>query len=384
MSSSSQSKRKSERKQQQPHINATSSNQISSFSSSSYPSSSSASASATVTSPSLSSLRDSALKPATTCRYKRALHLFLYYCIDSDNDVELDNMDGLDLVVSEYIEHLHLTSQSKTLASNTINAINFYLPRSKHHLHESRLLIRGWNNLEPKHSRPPLTLELSVVIAISMLKGGYYDAAVATLLAFDCYLRIGELTNIRVCDVALRGNLHFGNAYTGAAIGLPNTKTGPNQFVTVSLPIVEQLLQHHVDSLLCVSNTKSQSLFNLSKEQYRKIFYMARDQLGLSKYLFTPHSLRHGAATCDYMKGKTVEDILLRGRWRQALSARIYIQSGQMLLISVDEPRLQQLGANIVLDSTKLMDLFTLYRPSIFRSSSSTSITSSSSSSQQC
>jgi integrase len=291
-------------------------------------------------------------------------------------------MDDLDLIVSEYIEHLHMTSQSKTLASNTINAINFYLPRAKHHLHESHLLIRGWNNLQPKHSRPPLTFELAVVIAISMLKGGYHGAAVATLLAFDCYLRIGELTNIRVCDVALRGNLHFGNAYTGAAIGLPNTKTGPNQFVTVSLPIVEHLLQYHIDSLLHISNNKSQSLFNMSSEEYRKIFYMARDQLGLAKYLFTPHSLRHGAATSDYMKGKPVEDILLRGRWRQALSARIYIQSGQMLLISVDEPQLQQLGANIVV-SGRLIDFFTYYRPTSLSLSFSSSSSSSSSSSQK-
>jgi integrase len=308
-------------------------------------------------------LRDAVLAPGTTKCYKRALNLFITWC-DGYGGEGIDTclVEDLDRSLCIYIEHLYHSGGTKTLASNTLNAVQFYAPRTKSLLPESHLLVRGWNRLVTKVPRVPLTFELTICIAISMLKAGLYHAAVATLLAFDCYLRVGELCGIRVCDVALTSGRHFGDAYLGSAIGLPSTKTGTNQHVKITIPLVESLVSHLVTHIMSSSSSSRETpLFNFTSDRYRKWFHAACDSLGLSRYNFTPHCLRHGAATYAHLRGVPMEEILYRGRWRNPLSARIYIQSGPMLLIQVHEPTLQTCGSNIN-KRNMLLPIFNYYR----------------------
>jgi integrase len=74
---------------------------------------------------------------------------------------------------------------------------------------------------------------------------------IAVLLAFDCLLRVGELCNIRKCDIADAGDPRIGKEYTGTAIRLPKTKTGANQWVTVE--------DKHVITLLRLLMTHTQN-----------------------------------------------------------------------------------------------------------------------------
>jgi len=60
-----------------------------------------------------------------------------------------------------------------------------------------------------------------------MARSGYHAEAVASLLAFHCFLRVGELTRLRICDVVMPGRM--GRAHSGMAVCLPLTKTGRNQ-----------------------------------------------------------------------------------------------------------------------------------------------------------
>lgn len=327
------------------------------------------SAAAASLAPTASILRDAVLAPSTIDRYKRALGLFLSWC-DSNGVTDTSDYEQLDTLLCLYIEHLFRTKQPKTSASNAINAIQFFTPRCKSLLPECHLLIRGWDRLTPAQSHPPLTFELTVVIAVCMLRASpstpsLYGAAVATLLAFDCYLRVGELCGIRVRDVALSAGHHFGTAYTGSAIALPRTKTGPNQYVTISMPVVQTLVTQLVSHVLSTSSSRAAPrdslLFDFTADTYRKYFHAACHALNLSQYGFTPHSLRHGAATYAHLRHVPLDDILLRGRWRQPLSARIYIQAGPMMLIQIHEPTLQLAGQNIIRKQT-LIHMFNYYR----------------------
>ncbi len=307
-------------------------------------------------------LRDAVLAYSTIKRYKRSLHLFITWC-DENGVVDSSNMDELDSILCSYIEHLYNIDKSKkTWALNALNAVQHFHPRSKSLLPESHLLVRGWARMVPKLSRPPLTFELAVVIAVSMLKAGFYRPAVATILAFECYLRVGELCAIRVRDVALISGRHFGQSYIGSAIGLVNTKTGPNQFVTIRTSFVDSLIEQLVTDLTYQCDDRDQLLFDFSSDTYRKHMQSACSSLGLSQYNFSPHSLRHGGATYSFMSNVPIEDILLRGRWRQPLSARTYIQSGPMLMIQVNQPQLQLIGANFINNPKSLIATFNFYR----------------------
>ena len=51
------------------------------------------------------------------------------------------------------------------------------------------------------------------------------------------------------------------------------------------------------------------------------------------------HSLRHGGATSLQVRGMSIADIILRGRWVSTKSATLYVQSGRALLLSVSVPK---------------------------------------------
>lgn len=121
-------------------------------------------------------------------------------------------------------------------------------------------------------------------------------------------------------------------------IRLAKTKTGSNQSVEVRSQVVRDLL------LLLLDQSQGggdQPLFP-SPSQFRRHFKQACSLLGLSE-AYVPHSLRHGGATHDHLRGLSVEDILRLGRWASTKSARHYIQSGRALLLKMEVP--QQVAA---------------------------------------
>jgi integrase len=166
-----------------------------------------------------------------------------------------------------------------------------------------------------------------------MVQRGYIRHAIATLLAFDCFLRVGELVNLRRADVATTNDARMGSDFNGTALRLRQTKTGPNQWVRVDNKDIEQLL------LLMVDTTEGaqSKLFPFSANQYRSVFKAVCASLGLSSS-YVPHSLRHGGATRWHLLDKSIEDILLRGRWASTKSARRYVQAGRAMLLATHVP----------------------------------------------
>lgn len=298
-----------------------------------------------------SMLCDAALAPRTVAAYRSATMKFLSWC-HSIGVLTLTSPLLLDELVSKYISYCYSNGVVLSVAVNTICGIQHYYPTLKHGLVVSKKAVAGWTRINAvgKQERPPLTLELTTVIAASMAKSGYFNAGVATLLAFDCYLRIGELIGLKISDVALTGSVVFGSAYTGTGVRLAKTKTGINQFVMIRSATVVTLLK-----LVIGTRTGNEYVFQLTSKQYRDLFHRIIGGLGLSGAGFVPHSLRHGGATTDFMKGLTIETILHRGRWAVSASARTYIHSGQALLLMVNAPQLQILGAKLQLKLEGIM-----------------------------
>jgi len=114
------------------------------------------------------------------------------------------------------------------------------------------------------------------------------------------------------------------------SLRLVKTKTGTNQWVDVQSGDVVMLLRTLLHDIHA-----HQLVFDFSANQYRHIFHLVCSSLGLGSVGYVPHSLRHGGATRDFMLGMPVEDVLLRGRWQSTKTARIYIQTGRALLLSV-------------------------------------------------
>ena len=157
---------------------------------------------------------------------------------------------------------------------------------------------------------------------------GEFDAALMMLVGFDCYLRIGELMNLTVQDVAMANDPRIGAAYRGVLLRLGKTKTGNNQTVTVESNDVAYLLQRHVRG-----RKSNEKVFTIGLSRFYSLMRQACDAFGLGEHGYTPHSLRHGGATRHFLQGKPIADIQFRGRWSEAKSVRTYIQSGRALLL---------------------------------------------------
>lgn len=267
-----------------------------------------------------------ALAPKTLTKYTQALKLFLDYC--NGQGFKATNERDVDRYMTLYLQYLYDTGQSFHLGSCAVFGLQHTVPWMAHHLNGSKLALKGWHRSSPSVSHPPLTWELTCLLSVWMAVRGEFDAALMMLVGFDCYLRIGELMNLMVQDVAMANDPRIGSAYRGVMLRLGKTKTGNNQTVTVDSIDVASLLQRHVRG-----RRLNERVFSVSQGHFYSIMYQACCAFGLGDHGYTPHSLRHGGATRHFLQGKPIADIQFRGRWSNSKSVRTYIQSGRALLL---------------------------------------------------
>jgi len=281
------------------------------------------------------SLMGQALAPTTHSKYTKALARFEAFC--DDQGFEVHRNRDVDRILTLYVQHLHDSGGSMDLAKNTIYAVQHRAPWLAHSLGAAKLALRGWHRTHPSNSHPPLTWELTCLMAVWMAIRGQHHAALAMLVGFDCYLRIGELLSLKVQDVAVSNDPRLGSAYRGVLLRLAHTKTGRNQAVTVEDSAVADMLTSHVQAR-GPSRTQSDLVFQVSRDSFYKLFHGACRAFGLDGLNYSPHSLRHGGATRHFLQKRHISDIQFRGRWSNSKSVRTYIQSGRALLLLTRVP----------------------------------------------
>jgi integrase len=289
-----------------------------------------------------SSLRDAALAPSTHRAYNRNLDNFLHFTrLTLPHLLQLPSIQ-IDQRLSAYFEHDFQSKGSYNNACHTLFGLIFHCPRLKTKLGESRLRLRGWRRLVRCKSHPPITWELAVLFATVLAKWGHHAEAVGTLLSFDCYLRVSELTKLRYSDVVMPGDPRTGSAHRTMALRLAVTKTGLNQWVSLGRERVTKALLFYLNAFPFLSDSL---VFPFTPSSFRSLLRAVSSSLGLGHIPYVPHSFRHGGATCDYLRGATIEQIMFRGRWVAMESARRYIQTSRALLIMLDIPaELNQAG----------------------------------------
>jgi integrase len=288
---------------------------------------------------------------STLSKYRHAVSDFLSWTTANAPD-DPDSSDDFDDLLTDYFHFLYETEQGKTKAHCTLYGILMHMPHLSGKLPTAAKALRGWNRLHPATSYPPLTWELTCLIALRLALGGRLRHAIATLLGFDCLLRVGEIVGLHRNDVADAQDARIGVPTVDMTLRLRCTKTGPNQWVVVEHPIVKQLVRK-----LLTATKPGQRLFPFSSGTFRFHFKAACASLGLSP-LYVPHSLRHGGATRAHLLKRPMEDILLRGRWASTKSARKYIQAGPAMLLTMDIPRpVQELARSVSQDLLLFLSL---------------------------
>jgi integrase len=277
-----------------------------------------------------SRLRDAALAPSTHLSYTRNLDKFLTHTRLSLSELMLLSPTIIDQRMAEYIDDLFARRGSYEYACQAVFGLIYRHPPIKLHLGESRMRLRGWKRLKNGKSHPPITWELTCVFAATMAKWGRHAEAVATLVAFDCFLRVGEMTRIQYDDVAMPNDPRMGGAHAQMVLRLARTKTGLNQSVSIDNPVVRHALHGYLLAYPFVSRDR---IFPFSPSAFRRTIREVSTSLGLSCIPFVPHSFRHGGATHYFFRGMSIEDIMFRGRWVALESTRRYITTARALLL---------------------------------------------------
>jgi hypothetical protein len=290
-------------------------------------------------------IRDAAIVPSTRQAYSRNLNKFLSHTRLSLPQLLCLPPNRIDWCLSVYFDYEFHHRGSYHNACHALFGLIFECPSLKPCLGESRLRLRGWRRLIKHRSHPPITWELTVLFATVMSKWGYHAEAVGTLLSFDCYLRVGELTRLQYADVVQSRDPRVGSSHRGImALRLAVTKTGQNQWVDLGRSEVAEVLMDHLKAYPFMP---SSLIFPFSPAAYRLLIREVASSVGLGNIPYVPHSFRHGGATCDYMRGASIDDIMFRGRWESLKSAKRYVQTARALLIIRDIPaELDALGGS--------------------------------------
>lgn len=265
----------------------------------------------------------SSLRPSTQREYQECMEEFIEYC--KREDLVLQSWSKVDSLLVRYVHHLYNLpeKQYKSKASKTICAIRFYCPEVKDLPLSSRALV-GWNRLEPVQQHTPCPISLTLGIAYYLKRIEKPRMSLAVLLAFDCYLRNDEVRAIKANEVIFHKEPSPQNV---ATILLPKTKSQKQQYVIVRSMLLHSLLRRQTKDL-----KPSDKLFPFGAQTFRDSIHKVLHEptlLNCPTINITPHSLRYGGATHDFLTRRLdITGIHHRGRWKRLKTTTDYIQAG--------------------------------------------------------
>src|SRR5262245_50824895 len=130
----------------------------------------------------MSKLLLAAYATSTIAKYRPAVSDFIDYC--DCLHIRPSSPESFDDALTSYINFLYESGKSRSRAEAALYGLLAFSPRLKGHLHTSLLCIRGWVRLQPSKPFPPLTWDLTCLIATRLLLSHLRPAAVAVLLSF--------------------------------------------------------------------------------------------------------------------------------------------------------------------------------------------------------
>ena len=241
--------------------------------------------------------------------------------------------DDFDIAASQWLEHIFAEGYPKGLGSDSLAALQHYVPEVAGKLRHSWRLLKSWQKMEPPVRVLPISPLMVLAISGACAKLGRITAAAAFLVCFDTFLRPGELYRLTKQDITWARGL--------AVLSLKKTKSGQRRNVEEMVVCHSRIanrwlwmaLQHKDPQDLLVDETPS---------QLRNLFFHILEHLQVPGY-FSLYSFRRGGATWHFLSQDNIEQALLRGRWASSSTARIYLQDAAATLshLQIDEEQRQ-------------------------------------------
>ena len=279
----------------------------------------------------IGSLKDSLIKPLTLRLYTQACAVF-FDLIVSLNWILPSEMWDFDLLMCECIELWWSEGEPRALVGNVLSGVEHFCPPVRGNLRGSWRLWRAWGANELPCRAPPFSLPACLAICFYMWEWGYSSAATLTLLAFHRFLRTAEFVSLTKRQL----NFHPEHKPTKVFIQFDNSKTAKRNHNVEGVTIEDVHLVRHLHKLFLAAVSPLECLMPFSMAQYRKIFAAACSAAGLGSE-FKPYSLRRGGATHHFRECHDMTQTMEIGRWREARTARIYVNTALLELTAMRE-----------------------------------------------
>ena len=291
----------------------------------------------------LGSLKGLTVQPGTRQRYTECLNRFFDW-MTGDGLVLPKQQARLDGLVSDYLEHLWASGEGRSIANNTLAALQDRDPSLKKKLPGSWRLLKAWTTVEIPNRAPPMTLQILDALCGWSIFKGCPEFGLSLRIAFYGLLRTGGLLSLRAKDVFIPG------PKGPAVLSLGLTKGGARQGAAESVTLHERSI---LPDLWKWKQVNAPSKFLAPKPHaWRALFTKAIEALKLNDLRFRPYSLRRGGATFWFNQHGSFDKLLVQGRWAAARTARVYLNDG-----------LAQL-ADMSLSNSVLIPYVNLYRKS--------------------
>lgn len=134
-------------------------------------------------------LKSANLKSTTLQSYNNKLLLFLSFYNLSLSRLSRYSRSHLDHLFSSWLDAYHSSGGHYTYACWSFHGLLYHYPSLSHHLPLSAQRLDGWKKIQQSISisHPPLTWELTCVIAVLLASWGDFAASCCVLLGFHCH-----------------------------------------------------------------------------------------------------------------------------------------------------------------------------------------------------
>lgn len=278
------------------------------------------------------SLAQIGLKDSTLRRYREAVHKAFEEWDFLSEDYE--NLVSFDLALGDLLEYAYEQGESVSFAGDLLSGIQTFLPFLRKQLSYSWHLFGLWRKNERSWQATPLSCAFLWAMVSRMAELGNVPMAFPLAAGFFGLFRTGELMLMSFATKT-------------------SNRLGPGEHVVIREPGV----LHLAATLLSLSPRRG-LIWQRSHQEFQSQFEKLVAFFGLESRGYRPCSLRRGGATHLYRQQTPMELILMKGRWRNSNSARLYISDGMTVLANLHRSR-------------KTKKLFRWYRNFIGYSSSS-------------
>ena len=267
------------------------------------------------------SLRGMAISEKTERRYLSALALVLPV-IEA-----CTRLHDLDAICEEWIEFQWESGTSLGIIGDALCGLHFFWPQVKGWLKGSWKLFKNWRKIEAPQRAPPLPLRICRALVGVFLEVDQLQLAFLISLGFHAYLRTGELLRLTYEDIHA--------SPSQGVVTIKASKSGLRFNIDEAVTIMDRTILDMWHLLLSFSPSPRDAIWPRGTRAFRAAFHEGLAMLELSRAGFQPYSLRRGGATHHYMIKRSLDIILLRGRWRSLGVGRLYLEDGLATLHSI-------------------------------------------------